>query len=554
MATSIPNDPLVEALRLLSIVVSRYKNLTYRRPPDWTDLSTQEYGVAPSLRNLEINFQGIFHRYNDPPATIEGIFSNSSSVSIYLNETEEIHAVIVNSDGHVIRSRNQAQKADLPLVSIMPQVTPVQLNEKILNTDYVQSAMSSSLASLHFRNQLKLLYDLFPKFQQVVEDTWPGVRVMELLYSKGDLPDDHIRLHIRNEDFVGEMGLMGHGLQMWLQTMWFLTRSVNSKTVILDEPDVYMHADLQRNVIRFLRDRFPQTILTTHSIEIMSEVDPDNILIVDKSREKSDFATSLPAVQKITDHIGSVHNVHLARLWTSRRFLLLEGKDIKFLKHFQDILFPNSNIPLETIPSMQIGGWSGWNYAIGSSMTLQNATGEDIQIYCILDRDYHTKEEIQQREQKARERGINLHIWSKKEIENFFLVPSVVHRYISNRIAKRTTPPSLQELEDKIESLAGDMEDDVFDASSNEFLMQNRSKGLRGANKAAREYMEPYKENGSILPIVSGKSLLSKLSSWSQSEFSVSIKDISLIREFHRSEIHPEVVSVITAIEHLHNF
>ena len=132
---------------------------------------------------------------------------------------------------------------------------------------------------------------------------------------------------------------------------------------------------------------------------------------------------------------------------------------------------------------------------------------------------------------------------------------SVVHRYISNRVAKRTTPPFLEEVEAKIERLAWDMKDDVFDAlSTNEFLVQDRRKGLKGANKAAREYMKPYEENGSIVPIVSGKSLLSKLSSWSQSEFSVSINAISLIREFCKSEIPKEIERVITTIEHLQNF
>ena len=545
---------LVEALRLLSVVVSRYKNLPYRQPPDWTNLPLRDYGVSPSLRNLEINFRSIFHRYQEPPAHIVGIFENESSVSIYLNDNEEIYAVIRNSSGDVIKGKNQAEEAGLPPVSIMPQVTPVQLSEKILTRNYVLSAMSSSLSSSHFRNQLNLLRkQYFSEFQRIVEDTWSGVKVMEL-FNRGDALHSELILHIRNEDFVGEVGLMGHGLQMWLQAMWFLTRSSGSKTIILDEPDVYMHPDLQRNVIRLLRDRYPQTILTTHSVEIMSEVDPENILIVDKARQKSDFATSLPAVQRVTENIGSVHNIQLARLWSSKRFLIVEGKDIKLLKHFQDILFPENIMPIETVPNMAIGGWGGWNYAIGSSMTLQNSMGEKIQTYCILDRDYHTQEEINERYRKAKEQDISLYIWSQKEIENYLILPSVIHRYISNQVAKRTSPPDLQEVEDKIEKLAWDMEDDVFDTLSNEFLARNRKKGSRGSNKDAREYMKPYKENGSIVPIVSGKSLLSKLSYWSQSEFSVQISSIGLIKEFHPSDIHPEMKHVITAIEHLHDF
>ena len=271
---------LVEALRLVSIVISRYRNLEYKTPPEWTDLPKREYGVSPSIRNLEINFDGLFHRYEPPPAIIEGHFSNGSSVTIYLNANEEIFAVLRDSTGNTITKKSQATRANLPLVSILPQVGPVQKNERILTRHSILRGLSSPVSSSHFRNQLNLFYkDYFKEFQMMVESTWPGVRV-EQLYGQGKPLQSPLDLLIRNESFVGEISLMGHGLQMWLQTMWFLARSEVSTTVILDEPDVYMHPDLQRRVIRFLRGRFDQTIITTHSVEIMSEVDPGSILVV----------------------------------------------------------------------------------------------------------------------------------------------------------------------------------------------------------------------------------------------------------------------------------
>src|SRR5262245_37367385 len=94
---------------------------------------------------------------------------------------------------------------------------------------------------------------------------------------------------------------MGHGVQMWLQTMWFLIRSKGTETVVLDEPDVYMHADLQRKLIRYIRARFTQVIVTTHSSEIMESRHADN----------------LPAVQAVLANLGSAQNVHLARLATA---------------------------------------------------------------------------------------------------------------------------------------------------------------------------------------------------------------------------------------------
>lgn len=58
---------MVEALRLISIVVSRYQGLTYKSLPDWLDLPSGTKGVMPSLKNTGVNFLSIFYLYGDPP-------------------------------------------------------------------------------------------------------------------------------------------------------------------------------------------------------------------------------------------------------------------------------------------------------------------------------------------------------------------------------------------------------------------------------------------------------------------------------------------------------
>lgn len=540
---------LVEAFRLIAIVTGRYRNLNYYPSPSWSELPRAYYGVSPSLQNLEINFDSIFHRYSDPPAIITANFKDDSCVTIYLAGEDKIFAIVRDQNGQVIKSRQQAYKANLPTVSIMPQVAPLHRNENILNADYVKRTMSSSLSSLHFRNQLNVYFDLFSEFQEIVENTWQGVRVTELI-GQGGIHSKPLHLEVRNEDFVAEIGAMGHGLQMWLQTMWFLTCSKDASTIILDEPDVYMHADLQRRIIRFLRNRYPQIILTTHSVEIMSEVQPDEILVIDKRKTQSKFASSLPAVQSLIDNVGSVHNIHLARLSHARRFILVEGKDLKLLKQFQNNLFPDSTIPIDIIPNMPIGGWGGWHYAVGSSMTLRNAVGENIVTYCILDSDYHTREEINVRKKEAKSRGVSLYIWTQKEIENYLFVPVAIQRLISKKSAKRMRPPTVEEVSSQITKLASSMENSVFDALSAELLAQNRALGAAGSNKKARRILkDKKKEKNGLLTLISGKALISSLSRWSQQEFGVSFNSISIANELKPHEIHREIADVLTAIE-----
>ena len=110
----------------------------------------------------------------------------------------------------------------------------------------------------------------------------------------------------------------------------------------------------------------------------MAEVEPDEILVVDQGRREAKFADSVPAVQRVIDQIGGVHNLNLARLSTSKKCLLLEGKDIEILKQFQNTLIPASTEPLDAVPNMSVGGWGGWNYAVGSKMFLRNALGKGI--------------------------------------------------------------------------------------------------------------------------------------------------------------------------------
>lgn len=539
---------IVEALRILALVVGRYKNLPFRNPPDWSELPRRYSGVSPSLRQQGINFSSMFYQYRSPPAEIEAAFSGGERIVIFIGGEDQVHAVIYDSSGEIIPSGTVARKLALPVVSIMPQPGPVSENEVVLTEDYVHGAISSRLAPQHFRNQIKLFPELFRPFREAVEATWPGVQVRELVGRRQSYGSP-LSLQVRDEEFVADVADMGHGLQMWLQAIWFLVRSKEASTIILDEPDVYMHADLQRRLIRFLRDKYPQVIVATHSLEIISEVEPDDILIVDRRRRRSNFASSLPAVQRVLTTIGSAHNLHLARLWNAQRILLVEGKDVAILKRLQNAIFPNSKIPLDTIPNMAIGGWSGWNYAVGTSMVLRNSVGEEVTTYCVFDSDYHTGSAITTRKKEAKDRNVELHIWCKKEIENYLLVPEAIQRLIASEI-RHGVIPTIDEVRAKLDQISASLEQEVFDAMATQFLTEDRSLGVGGANKKAREELKLRlnKSNG-LINTVSGKTVLGKISEWSQTSFGVSFGSVALASTIRRNEIDSEIQDVISTIE-----
>jgi energy-coupling factor transporter ATP-binding protein EcfA2 len=541
---------IIDALRLVAHATKRYQTTNFSDVPKWLDIPKRNHGIRPSMRGMEINLNTVFHRYGNPPATVKARFNTGQSVNVYIGPDSEVFAVVLDVKGQPIVSKSQARDFLLPPVEILPQVGPLQREERVLDPDYVRRAMSSDLAPLHFRNELNLFPEARQAFSELAAATWHGFHVNELRTETLD-SETFLSLFVRDGGFVAEVAWMGHGLQMWLQAMWFLARTSEDAVVILDEPDVYMHADLQRRLVRLIRPRFRQSIIATHSIEIMAEVEPEQILVVDRRRVTSRFAASLPAVQNVIERFGSIHNIQLTRLWSAKKCLLVEGKDLDLLIRFQRTLFPLSEEPFDTIPHMSIGGWGGWNYAIGSSMLLKNSGGQTISVYCIFDSDYHTEQDISGRKSLALKREVRFQIWRRKEIENFLLNPEVLHRIIAFEISSGKPAPKVETVVAALDVAAQELRDQCTDAISEELWKSKAADGPAKANKMARTIVaDSWKTLEQRLSIVSGKAVLSKIFEWSQKSFGVSLSAVKIATLMQPSEIPEEMTMVIKGIEH----
>lgn len=537
---------LIEALRLVSLVTRRYKTAPIRNVPNWLHIPKINIGVSPSLQRIDFSYTNIFHSYGDPPAIISAEFTNGTVVKIYFAGEKQFHAVLYANRDKVCK-RDQIRDLELPTINILPQISPLLQEEKVLQEEYVKLNIDSPTSSRHFRNQLGCFYSDYNKFKELAESTWDGIRLLE--YNKGDrFSETNPYLLIQEGVFTTEIGFMGHGLQMWLQTIWFLTRCNNKSTVILDEPDVYMHADLQRKLIRHLKNEYKQVVVATHSVEIMSEVEAENILIIDKKKDKSVFASDFNAVQKVLLNMGSIHNVALARLWSAKKLLIVEGKDVDILKRIQNTLFKNSDEPFDAIPNMSIGGWGGWNRAVGSKLMLKNAGEESIKVYCILDSDYHTEDEIQSRYDEARKNGIILKIWSKKEIENYLINSSAIKRIVYKGSGEYI---STEIIENKIEQLIEDLKGEYLDLLMDKIHIDSRRSGKFIEPSTARKeaYTQLEFAWSDKYSIVSGKTLIKRISNWTNDTYNVSINSNKLAQELGETEIPYELKMIVTKIE-----
>lgn len=537
----------VEALRLVGTVVRRFRSsAAFAGAPRWLDDEPRAFrGVQPAVPELDFDEDSFFYGYGRGPATVTATFENGTSVNVFVGPLGDIHGVARAPDGHAANSAAQARALELPDVRVQPQYGPVLRDETILMRNTVIRGLWTT-PSIHFRNQINLFYQHFPDFKTLAEETWPEIQVREFVGEDGD-HGDRLRLIVRDGAFAADVGLMGSGLQMWLQTIWFLASVPRESCVVLDEPDVYMHPDMQHRLLAKIDGRYRQVVIATHSTEMISSSDPGSLVVVDRTRKKSRPLMSLSAAQAAIEELGGVHNVHVSRLFRSERFLMIEGDDIPLLGTLQQTLIPTTRAALAAMPAYEMGGWGGWHHAIKSKLPATNGEGRPITTYCILDSDYHAEEEISDRYAEALAANIELYIWKRKEIENYVVVPDAIDRLIRRRTKKRS--PRDEEIAAAVEASAQSLLDDTTDSLAEELHRRNRALGVKGARAKAKQQLRQKIDDSGITAVVSGKTLVSTLSAWAQKQFGVSFSALTLARELRPDEVDAEMRTVLEAIE-----
>lgn len=521
---------MIEALKIISSVTRKYKSLRFIAPPEWVD-NEDSYGVSPNVENMNISDRGIFHMYGNPPAIIEAIFSNGTSIKAYVGENLEIFAIISAEEGCYVRNGKEAQKIEIPVIEVLPQISAVMDTEKIIKKTTVDGNKATRLASRNFRNQLFYYNDAFPMFRNLVEATWEGLKVspIETAYvNDGQILQFYVRVH----NFEAEIAWMGHGLQMWIQTMWFVSQCSANAIVVLDEPDVYMHADLQRRLVRLISPMFSQLVIATHSLEIIEEVTSDCIIPIDSTKRTIKPIGDETPLQCLSKHLGSIFNIDLARIFISNQFIFWGGDDSsrKILSAFQSVLYPQDLHPLISLPKTFIDGWNEWE-KVTMLADLFHSNRINMELFCILNSEYHSLNEIKRLKKDANRYKINLCIWEKKEIENYAIHPDAILKYILHN--KRHGVISAEKLNNVMYGIAKDMKEDIVQYSS-ETLHKSIS--------------EIYQENDNSFDIISGKEFFNILSMWTQEEFNITISARQVIPYFLSEEVPSEIRDVINTI------
>lgn len=541
---------IIEALRIISYALSKP---TFKNIPESLvlDFPRKAKCIIVNGKMLKINTSTIPHNYDeDSKPKLTAGFDDGYKIIVHFHD-DLIFALIYDSNGKLITNKGTFNNSGFPKLNILPQIGPLKKIEKYLSKETVMKDKDTYLASLHFRNEiyLEMTNDekVFNEFSSLIKQTWKNLQINppKLEYSSDNTL---VSLVVGENDFMTELGYVGNGLQMWLQMMWFVTKSKNQgiTTVILDEPDIYMHPDLQRKLLKYVRRNFQQVIIATHSIEIISEVDSENILNVSNKKKKLKYTLNLSKLQGVVDEIGSIQNMSLIRLFTYKKLLFLEGNDMSLLKKFYEKLYPDSDFSIDNIFYEKIGGFSNLE-KYNKVAELFSKIDSNISVISVLDRDYYPESHLDSIRDETPD-VIKLHIWTKKEFENYLLVPEVLFR-ISKSNDRKNFYKKLEEICDSFrEQTFNKFYDKTVSLGTGyEKELNPKWEASKARDKCEELFYSSWNKGlENKISMINGKNLRKKFYEFIKEEYNQDCTNDIVFKEMNEDEIHEDVKNVIS--------
>jgi energy-coupling factor transporter ATP-binding protein EcfA2 len=307
------------------------------------------------------------------------------------------------------------------LLGVVPTLGPVDNQESLLTSQkYVKSNIAGRLSSRHFRNQLWLLKEsgAFQEYLDFANAWTTEIKLVDVVRTGADL-DVYYREGRRRRE--RELAWAGDGLQVWLQILYHIHRTRDLPTIILDEPEVFLHPDLQRRLVRLLEESKRQVIVATHSSELVSEVAPRSVVLIDRSLNRARRIKDASGLSALSDQIGSRFNLSLARALKANVAVFIEGQDAKLLTRSARVLGMESIATEHNIAFIPMGGFDGHQHVDAFDWLCKDLLKDSVRPYVLLDRDYKADSIISEVEKKFANLRIAHHVWRQKELESYYL-------------------------------------------------------------------------------------------------------------------------------------
>tara|TARA_R110002033_G_scaffold57490_1_gene106599 strand:- start:3420 stop:4850 length:1431 start_codon:yes stop_codon:yes gene_type:complete len=422
---------ILTAFRILS---SALRRANARKATIVQSLEGQAHGHHVELADISVADENIFHNYdNSEDAYVRFYLLNGNCLMLFF-PIDGGCSLIPYPLGKPAHTPVAFRKAFNCPIGFVPILGPVEHREELFGPEAARLALYNYRAARNFRNIWHHYPEDFEEFRETLISSWPGMDIErpEISY---EAPKSYLHMFCPEERIPREIFWSGFGFQVWCQMLTHLIKNRKSSIFLIDEPDIYLHSSLQRQLLGILRDLGPDVLLATHSTEIITEAETDEIVVVNKANKSSSRLRNPEQLGRVFQTLGSNANPILTQLARTHRALFVEGKDFRILGRFARKL---GKVDVANSKDFAVVAAQGFNPERIRSMIdgMEATLGFKIVSTAVLDRDFRSLDECEAIRNDCLKHCKFVSIHKRKEIENYLLVPDAIARAATKRIEK----------------------------------------------------------------------------------------------------------------------
>jgi len=517
----------------------------------------QIFGYEIDLSLVPVATENVFYNYDDSePAIIRFRLTDNSYLQIFF-PSKGVCYMNHESNDTVIKTPKEFKEKVGVEIGFVPVLGPVEHQERLYQKEAARLALLTHKASRNFRNIWYHYNEDFEDFRSLVISTWPGMDIdpPEVNYSS-DSPI--INMFCPEERIPREIFWAGFGFQVWCQMLTYIIKNKNSTLFLIDEPDIYLHSDLQRQLLGILKNLGPDIIIATHSTELICEAEINDILIINKTNNTAIRIKDIGQLREIFHVLGSNLNPVLTQIAKTKRVLFVEGKDFLVFSKFARILGYEQIANRTDFAVVPIEGFNPTRLRAFKE-GIEKTIGYKIISAVIFDKDYRSEEEVKEELIDLEKGNFFAQIHSLKEVENFLLIPTAIEKAVNIRIVeqnKRTgqTFDNIDDVNNLLLSLS-----DNFKHRTQAQLQSHRLKFEKSKNPKTDEstiiesildeFEALWLSLTERLKIIHGKDFLADVNSYLQDNYKVSITNTNIISCISREDVQREMKDLMRKIE-----
>ena len=462
--------------------------------------------------------ENLRHEFREIPTTMTLTFGNKAELAVVWEVGQQGFFYLRHDDVGLHEPR--AVREVFPSVGIVPVLSPIDPQEELLTEKHVRANLDGRLASRHFRNQLGLLDREWGEHGTELEAFKAFAKPWLSELQLGDLRRSYGAPRAALDLFYKEIGSkaekeicwVGDGMQIWVQLLLHLYRLRELDVIVLDEPDVFLHADLQRRLVSLLESLDAQVITATHSAEVLAEVEPKSVIWVSKNRTRAVRVPNDEVLFKLSESLGTQFNLRLARTLRARCVFFVEGKDILLLRAVAKTVGATSFAQEAGLVPVPLEGFDRWEHVEAFKWLSETVLDSSVTTHVVLDRDYRDSGTVSDVEDRLGQVGIVPHVWEAHGFESYLVQPAVV---------SRLSGAEVDWVRAQVAEIADGFEDDFYSGVTVAMMRRYKSQKIDAGTVAKRAKQEADKRwrVATDRPLICpGKELISELNTRLQSD------------------------------------